>query len=111
MLSRVPAPLDARRFRVLTFDCYGTLIDWDGGIRHALEALASLKGCDFERLTREREEAELALIAEPYRPYGEILGQSLRVAAQRQGRTPEHGEVVSFVSTMGRWPAFPDSGS
>ncbi len=102
--------LDLSRIRALTFDCYGTLIDWDGGIRAALGVVASLKGCDLERLVSEREQAEWPLLEGVHRPYGEILGQSLRTAAAAQGRTLVHGEVVAFVSSMGRWPAFKDSG-
>ena len=103
-------PLDARHTRVLSFDCYGTLIDWDRGIRGALAALPSLSGTDLERLVREREEAELPLLAGRYLAYPAILAQSLRSAAARQEREPSHDELVSFAGTMARWPAFPDSG-
>jgi 2-haloalkanoic acid dehalogenase type II len=101
--------LDASKVRALTFDCYGTLIDWDGGIQHALEAVKGLAGCDLGRLRREREAAELELLAGPYRIYSGILGDSLKVAAVAQGRTLGYGEILGVVNSMSSWPPFPDS--
>ncbi len=93
----------------LTFDCYGTIVDWDGGIRAAMEAISSLEGCDFDRLVREREEDEATLLAGGFRLYGEILGESLVLAAERQERKPTDDEIRTFVASMGTWPLFPDS--
>ncbi len=109
-MLRWPMTLDASAVRALTFDCYGTLIDWDAGVRAALAATPGLKGCDLERLVREREQAELPLLGGPFRPYGEILAESLRTAAAAQGRALTHAEVMTVVGSMARWPAFPDSG-
>jgi 2-haloalkanoic acid dehalogenase type II len=102
--------LEGKRFRALTFDCYGTLIDWDKGIRAALGEVKGLEGCDVERLLAEREQAERELLAGPYRIYSGILGDSLKVAAAAQGRTLHYGEILAFVNTMNRWPAFSDAG-
>jgi 2-haloalkanoic acid dehalogenase type II len=109
MLARVMA-LDTSAIRALTFDCYGTLIDWDGGIRAAVRQIEALKGCELERLLRDREECEKELIAGPYRIYSGILGDSLRAAAAKQDRPLAYGDVLGFVNTMPRWPAFPDTG-
>jgi 2-haloalkanoic acid dehalogenase type II len=109
MLASVMA-FDTSAIRALTFDCYGTLIDWDGGIRAALRPIDALKGCDVERLLHDREECEKELIAGPYRIYSGILGDSLRIAAARQERTLAYGDILGFVNTMPRWPAFPDTG-
>jgi 2-haloalkanoic acid dehalogenase type II len=102
--------LEGKRFRALTFDCYGTLIDWDKGIRAALGQIKGLAGCDLERLMRDREQAELGLIAGPYRIYSGILGDSLRAAAAAQARTLGYGEILGFVNTMSLWPPFPEVG-
>jgi len=96
--------------RALTFDCYGTLIDWDAGMRAALRPIEGLAGSDVEKLLHDREQAELALIAGHYRIYSGILGDSLRIAATAQGRALPYGDVLGFVNTMNRWPAFPDAG-
>jgi len=102
--------LEGRRFRALTFDCYGTLIDWEKGMRAAVSEVKGLAGCDVERLLRDREQAEHELLAGPYRIYSGILGDSLRTAAGAQGRTLAYGEILGFVNTMNRWPPFPDTG-
>jgi len=102
--------LEVERIRALTFDCYGTLVDWDKGIRAALKEVKGLQSFDVERLLREREQAERELLAGPYRIYSGMLGDSLRIAAAAQGRTLHYGEILAFVNTMSRWPPFPDSG-
>ena len=101
---------EGTKIRALTFDCYGTLIDWDKGIRAAIREVKGLGGCDIERLLAERERVEHELLAGPYRIYSGILGDSLKAAAAAQGRALAYGEVLGFVNTMPRWPAFPDSG-
>jgi 2-haloalkanoic acid dehalogenase type II len=103
--------LEGKTIRALTFDCYGTLIDWDAGIRAALRQVEGLKGCDFERLLVEREQAERELIAGTYRIYSGILGDSLKTAAAAQGRALPYSEVLGFINSMPRWPSFADSGS
>lgn len=106
-------PLDPtflRGVRALTFDCYGTLIDWDGGILAALASLPSLAGLDLARLVEERARLERELQCGTYLPYGEILGRSLASAALEQGRRPSAHELERFASDMRRWPAFPDAG-
>ena len=100
--------LGGRQFRALTFDCYGTLIDWDKGVRAALAEVRGLHGVDVERLMRDREAAERELLTGPYRIYSGILGDSLRAAGGAQGRTLAYGEILGFVNTMNRWPPFPD---
>lgn len=101
---------EGKKIRALTFDCYGTLIDWDKGIRGAIREVKGLGGCDVERLLADREKAEHELLAGPYRIYSGILGDSLKTAAAAQGRNLAYGEVLGFVNTMPRWPAFPDAG-
>ncbi|NOT30128.1 MAG: haloacid dehalogenase type II [Planctomycetes bacterium] len=102
--------LEVTRIRALTFDCYGTLIDWDKGIRAALKTVKGLAGVDVERLLREREQAEFELLAGPYRIYSGVLGDSLRTAAAAQGRALHYGEILGLVNTMSLWPTFPDAG-
>lgn len=94
-----------------TFDCYGTLIDWLGGIDYALRRVPSLAGCDFERLVRDRDELDHAQVLGAYAPYGEKLAASLRDAAARQEREIPEREMREFVASMATWPPFAESTS
>lgn len=95
--------------RALTFDCYGTLIDWEAGIHAALAELPSLEGVDLDRLAAERGEAERGIQRGPYLDYGEVLARSLAAAAALQERHPGEEELRRFAASMARWPPFPDA--
>lgn len=101
--------LDPHSFDALTVDCYGTLIDWDGGIRTAFARAPSLAGLDLARLVGEREEAERAFLQAPFRPYGSVLADSLVDAARRQGHRLAIPDAQDLAATMGSWPPFADS--
>lgn len=101
---------DANKIQALTFDCYGTLIDWDGGIRAAVATLPSCRGADLERLIEDREREEYALLKGGFRLYGDILAESIVRAASLQGCAVGCSEAIRFARSMGQWPAFPDSG-
>jgi 2-haloalkanoic acid dehalogenase type II len=102
--------IDAEHIELLTFDCYGTLIDWLGGVRAALHGLPSVAGCDLERLVRDRDEIDRDVVLRPYAPYGEQLAESLREAARRQGREIADRDLAAFVASMPAWPPFAESG-
>jgi 2-haloalkanoic acid dehalogenase type II len=100
-------------FRVATFDCYGTLIDWEGGLGTFLYALARRKG-DQEpepgSVLRERWEAiQFELIQGDYRPYREVLADALREwCGERRYRWNENdGEALA--DSMRAWQPFPDT--
>ena len=103
--------LDFDAFDVLTFDCYGTLIDWEAGILAALRApLAAhgIGGSDDELLeTFARHEAEVE--SGPYRPYREVLGAVLTAMLAERGAVATADEIVMFGGSVAHWPAFPDS--
>jgi 2-haloalkanoic acid dehalogenase type II len=98
-----------KSFDALTFDCYGTLIDWYGGVRSAARATQSLAGIDVERFVRDRDKADRELIAGPYRPYSEIVAESARRAAQLQTRAIADEEAHAFAASMRTWPPFSES--
>lgn len=110
MAGRYPQgmALEGTRYRALTFDCYGTLIDWDAGIRSALRMIEALKGLDLERLLADREAAEIRYQAGIYRAYSGILGDSLKDAAAAQGVKLRYGDILGFIRSMPNWPAFKD---
>jgi 2-haloacid dehalogenase len=101
--------LDPSRFDALTFECYGTLIDWRAGIGRAAAALASCAGADLERLIADRGAIEKEIEAGPFLPYDEVLRRSLSAAAARQGRAPTDAELDRFAASMAGWQPFPDT--
>jgi len=104
--------MDFRRFEALTFDCYGTLIDWEGGILDALRPIlathgrAEVDGEDLlERFGRLEAEAERG----SFRPYREVMRQVLLGLGGELGFRPREEEVEAFAASVGRWPPFPDT--
>ena len=98
-------------FDALTFDCYGTLIDWETGIlaglRAALDAHAVTATNDdlLERFAA----IEAALEAGPYRRYRDILGASLVEIGNGLGVQVSATERDAFSASVADWPAFEDS--
>src|SRR5829696_8476549 len=105
------ASLDFDAFDVLTFDCYGTLIDWEAGLLSALRPPLASHGITAPegRLLEAFARHEAELEAGPYRPYREVLGGALTAMLAHFGETPTDGEVEAFGGSVADWPAFPDS--
>lgn len=104
-------PVDFRRFEVLTFDCYGTLIDWEAGITAGLQALLRSRAvaAGDEDLLARYARHEAAVEAGPYAPYREVLARALRGVCADLGVEPTDAEAAAFGGSVGDWPAFPDS--
>jgi 2-haloacid dehalogenase len=92
-----------------TFDCYGTLVDWQNGMRQALETVIP---DDVARsLLAHYYEIEKEVEAEqPFRSYREVLAETLRRAAARTGITLAPGAEHVLADTLPDWPVFPDVG-
>ena len=104
------APFDFGRFEVLSFDCYGTLIDWETGILRGLrEVLVNGEAADDDDLLAEFARAEAATEAGSYRRYREILGRAIREVGRGLGIEPTGEQAAAFADSVGDWPAFPDS--
>jgi 2-haloacid dehalogenase len=105
------AGLDFDRFDVLTFDCYGTLIDWEAGLLAALRAPLLAHGIvtpdDAVLEAFARHEAELE--AGPYQPYREVLGGVLEAMLGHFGQAATRDERAAFGGSVADWPAFADS--
>ena len=100
--------IDYSAFDALTFDCYGTLIDWETGILAGLwAALAAhrVDGTGYELLGAYAD-AEATLENGPYFPYREILVGGLRAIAASLGTTVADGEAAAFGGSVADWPAF-----
>jgi 2-haloacid dehalogenase len=105
------AEIDFRRFDALTFDCYGTLIDWESGIIGALRPALEAHGIVMidEQLLEAFARYEAAAEAGPYLRYRDVLARCIRGVCDDEGVTPTPGEVEAFAGSVGDWPAFPDS--
>ena len=103
--------LDYSRFQALTFDCYGTLIDWESGILTGLRGALARQGivADDDELLERYSALEAAVEAGPYLRYREILARSLRDVCRAYGVEASGEEAAGFGASVGDWPAFPDS--
>jgi 2-haloacid dehalogenase len=104
---------DPTQVRALTFDCYGTLIDWETGIRAYLQRLLDAKGArsvDLERFYRHWYfECELPTIAGPFMPYHDVLKTSVQRALRDFNVHVEPQDGADFGQDMTTWRPFPDT--
>jgi len=99
-------------FRVLSFDCYGTLIDWETGMLAALAPLAAkcAPAPSTEALLALYARLESAQEAEtPDLVYRELIARVHARMAAALGVTTSAAENTAFGASIGAWPAFPDS--
>ena len=103
--------IDFTTKRVLTFDCYGTLIDWETGILSTLQPILTDHGvtADAERLLALHAELESAAEQGPYAPYRQLLMTVLRGLGERLSFTPSAAEQSRFADSVGDWPPFADT--
>lgn len=100
-------------YRLLCFDVYGTLIDWEGGILTALQPLLDRNNARFSRehlLTVYHElESEQQRLT-PDMPYSQLLATIHPRLAQRLNLSPPSDEEnTRFGNSVGSWPPFPDT--
>jgi 2-haloacid dehalogenase len=100
-------------FEVLTFDCYGTLIDWETGLWDALRPILAAHQIDLvsDRALELYGELESAAERGEYRAYRSILRLVLEGLGARLGFIPTASELDRFSTSVRDWPAFPDSAS
>ena len=102
---------DYGRFDALTFDCYGTLIDWEAGLATALRALLDPRGVtpDHDALLETYAGFEADGERPPYRRYRDVLAEAARATCAVYGVVPTAEELAAFGGSVVDWPAFPDS--
>jgi 2-haloacid dehalogenase len=103
--------LDFSRFNIITFDCYGTLIDWETGILGAIRPILSahdahLSDADVLRMYGEIEAEEES---GEYQPYREVLQAVVRGFGTRLGFAPAEKEQQSLPNSLANWKPFPDT--
>ena len=103
-------------FKVLCFDVYGTLIDWETGITTALEPLFAASGrnlpprAELLHAIHELEAAQQRLTpALRYRDVLAAIHPQIASRFQLPAPPPTAAENVAFGASIGMWPAFPDS--
>ena len=100
------------KIRAVTFDCFGTLIDWRHGQERVLRQLPSLRehAHALPALMDARERAEQRLQRGPWLPYAEILARSLAEACEETFAIPlPSREAEAFAAGQLGWPAFADT--
>ncbi|MEO7118953.1 MAG: haloacid dehalogenase type II [Candidatus Limnocylindrales bacterium] len=99
-------------FDALSFDCYGTLIDWEQGIWAATAEWRTRTGVSIERDALLEAHGALESAAEAANPsmrYPDILGLVMAGLGQRFGSPATADESTRFGASVPDWPAFPDS--
>lgn len=103
--------LPGKRPEWLTFDCYGTLIQWDEGLIAAMDKILSLKGRDIDRdaFIKVYDRHEHALEQErPHRSFRDVSARSLELAMAEFGLAFEDADAEILTSSIGRMPPFPE---
>jgi 2-haloacid dehalogenase len=102
---------DFSRFQVVSFDCYGTLIDWESGIFSALHPILAAhgKGSPDAALLELYGELEAQAELGPYRFYRDVLQSVVRGFGERLGFAPSDAEVHSLPESLRNWQPFPDT--
>ena len=104
-------PMNFSRFTTISFDCYGTLIDWESGILPTLRAMLanhgkSLRDADILELYGEFEaQAESG----PYQSYQNVLQSVVQSFADRFYFEASSDEIRSLHQSVPAWPPFPDT--
>lgn len=103
--------MDFNSYECLSFDCYGTLIDWETGLLETLRPILAhhqVKVGD-RQLLESYGQAEAAIQSQEYRPYREVLREVLVRLGGQFGFSPTVSEQHMFSDSVKDWPPFPDS--
>jgi 2-haloacid dehalogenase len=92
--------------RWATFDCYGTLIDWNGGISDALHRL--WPNADVHRLLRRHHAVEPLVQEGRSLSYRKVGARTLRAIAAIEGLELQPEDEYAFAESLPSWPAFPE---
>jgi 2-haloacid dehalogenase len=101
-------------FKALTFDCYGTLIDWETGILSALQPLVE-KAANATAPSRDQilevfaQNESAQQIETPAMPYSQLLSTVYKRIARDWGVAVTNEEANSFGASIPDWPEFPDT--
>lgn len=106
--------MNFQQFEVLSFDCYGTLIDWESGILTALKTILANHNITQDNLSEQQilemfAQKESALEAKDYSTYREILKKVVQDFGVRLNFIPTETELNSLAESLQNWQPFPDT--
>lgn len=104
-------PLRPERIHVLTFDCYGTLVDWEAGIWEAFRRAAAEDGVSLDResVIEAYHAIEPMVESGEYRPYRDVLRETARRVAAECGWSIDRSQAGFLPRSLPDWPVFPDT--
>jgi len=94
--------------RWLSFDCYGTLIDWEAGIRRCFREAVRVRAGEEEEMFRAWERNQWEKIQATFAPYAGILESSFCETLEQFGYRCSRHSVESFLASVARWEPFPE---
>src|SRR3954452_9463261 len=102
---------DLARVTAITFDCYGTLIDWETGAIEALRPLLARHGVTLsdDEIIQAFQDIDAELCEPPYRPYRAVLAGVVEGFGRRFGFPVGAAERDLLASSLPAWRPFPDT--
>jgi 2-haloacid dehalogenase len=99
------------KFKVLTFDCYGTLIDWESGILAALKPILATHNIKLndEQILELYAELEAKAEEGEFVKYKEVLRKVMQGMGNKLGFAPSPSELNCLVDSLKSWMPFPDT--
>ena len=103
--------LDFNRFEILTFDCYGTLIDWETGLLSALHCILSAHDKKIDDATLLELYGNFEQLSEQgaFHPYRDVLQSVVKQFGEELGFVPTAEEVRSLPDSLALWKPWPDT--
>lgn len=100
-----------RNKKYITFDCYGTLIDWERGIKEAVKKLAykSSFNLSLDLITDRYIKVELEVEAEKYRKYHDVLQLAAKRLLKSEGFDISDDDALEFADSIYSWQPFPET--
>jgi len=103
--------LDFEMFEVMTFDCYGTMIDWESGIASAMGKMLKSHSVTLgnDEILELFAKLESRIEAGEFHNYKTVLAKVAEGFGEKLGFIPHRNEIESFSRSVEDWPPFHDS--
>jgi 2-haloacid dehalogenase len=97
--------------RLITFDCYGTLIDWENGMLASMRPMFSRDGqaAGDAQLLAAYGDVEAEIEAGPYLPYAQVLSRTVQEMGRRLSVSVSEKQGAEFAQSLTRWKPFTDT--